>query len=95
MTASLGGWIVPGLADRIRQSREQRGWSQDDLACEIGLVSGKKGYQSWVSKWEREVYAPNALAILALSKAFGVSADWLLGGQEHAASLREVSEEHA
>ena len=52
--------------DRLRQYREARGWSQGDLAEQLGVD------RDTVSRWERGVQAPHPYARQMLGKLFGV-----------------------
>ena len=55
------------IGERIKSEREQRGWTQAQLAEKCG------GYvDQSVSNWECDRYAPNEPAIRALEKAFGI-----------------------
>ena len=53
----------------IRQLREERGWTQLELAYKLGVTPAT------VSNWERGVFDPKALQLRALARAFGVSMD--------------------
>jgi transcriptional regulator with XRE-family HTH domain len=70
--------MVIGLVERIIQLRKQRGMSQTELAKALGLS------RSSVNAWERETAQPSPDALVALSRLFGVSTDYLLGIDKHA-----------
>ena len=59
--------------ERIRQLRLEDGLSQAQLAQEIGISQSAIGY------WEQGSRVPNANAIIALAKYFGVTSDYILG----------------
>lgn len=59
-------------AKRIAELRTEKGWSQDELAQQIGVH-----FRS-VGRWERGEAMPGAEDILNLAQAFGVTADYLL-----------------
>lgn len=59
--------------DRIIELRKESGLSQAQLAEKLNIS------QSAVAKWERKRTEPTATAIIALSKFFGKSADYILG----------------
>jgi transcriptional regulator with XRE-family HTH domain len=61
-------------ADRIREARQVRNLSQGSLARLAGIWSTQ------VSKWENGVYPVSIDNLERLSKALGVSMDWLLSG---------------
>lgn len=58
---------------RIKQLREERGWSQRALAARIGANP------KTVNFWEREVSEPSAGFVVALADAFECTADYVLG----------------
>ncbi len=60
------------LADKIIKLRKKNGWSQEELANEIGVS------RQSVSKWEGAQSVPDLDKILKLGKIFGVSTDYLL-----------------
>jgi transcriptional regulator with XRE-family HTH domain len=53
----------------IRELREQRGWSQFELAVKVGVTPGAVG------KWERGISEPKATQLRSLAEAFGVLMD--------------------
>ena len=61
------------LADKIIDLRKKAGWSQEELAQQLGVS------RQSVSKWEGAQSVPDLDRILALSRLFGVSTDYLLG----------------
>ena len=70
--------MVIGLVGRIIRLRKQKGLSQAELAKALGLS------RSSVNAWERETAQPSPDALVALSRLFGVSTDYLLGIDKHA-----------
>lgn len=60
------------LADKIIELRKRNGWSQEELAHQLGVS------RQAVSKWESAASIPDLDKILKLSQAFGVSTDYLL-----------------
>ncbi|MBR6790328.1 MAG: helix-turn-helix transcriptional regulator [Oscillospiraceae bacterium] len=60
------------LADKIIQLRKQNGWSQEELAEQLGVS------RQAVSKWESAASVPDLNRILQMSELFGVSTDYLL-----------------
>ena len=88
------------LADKIIDLRKKAGWSQEELAQQLGVS------RQSVSKWEGAQSIPDIDKILQLSRIFGVSTDYLLKdeielpAEEPAAAdstpaLRRVSMEEA
>lgn len=64
------------LNQRIRELRCARGWSQVELAKRLGLT------KQTVSNWENDNIQPSIEMLMRLSKAYGVSTDYLLGLEE-------------
>lgn len=60
------------LGDRIRSLRNERNWSQTDLATRIGADTGQ------ISRYETGKMAPGADVIVKLAEALDVSCDHLL-----------------
>lgn len=60
------------LADKIMAERKKKGWSQEELANQLGVS------RQAVSKWESAGSTPDLQRILQLSDVFGVSTDYLL-----------------
>ena len=67
-----------GLGERIRELRRSKGLSQEELAGRTGVS------RQAVSKWEMDQSLPELDKLLALSRFFQVSADYLLKGEERA-----------
>ena len=60
------------LADKIISLRKKAGWSQEELAEQLGVS------RQSVSKWEGAQSIPDMDKLLQLSRIFGVSTDYLL-----------------
>ena len=60
------------LADKIVELRKKNGWSQEELAEQLGVS------RQAVSKWEGGASIPDLDKIVRLSGVFGVSTDYLL-----------------
>ena len=60
------------LADKITNLRKKAGWSQEELANQLGVS------RQSVSKWESGASIPDLDKILRLSQIFEVSTDYLL-----------------
>lgn len=60
------------LADKIMTLRKKSGWSQEDLADQLGIS------RQSVSKWESGMSIPDLEKIVKMSSLFGVSTDYLL-----------------
>ena len=58
---------------RLRQLREERGWSQEEFADRAGL------HRTYVSAVERGVRNPTLSVLERLARALGVSLNHLLG----------------
>lgn len=89
------------LADKITALRRQHGWSQEELAGQLGVS------RQAVSKWESASAIPDLERILKMSQIFEVSTDYLLkeeleeaevsvsSGEDPAECVRNVSLEEA
>lgn len=60
------------IAQRLAELRREKGYSQEELAEEIGLS------RQAVSKWERAESSPDTGNLIALAKLYGVTLDELL-----------------
>ncbi|AJA42435.1 hypothetical protein AJ85_20130 [Alkalihalobacillus alcalophilus ATCC 27647 = CGMCC 1.3604] len=70
---------IDNIGVRIKYLREKNGLSQAAFAKRIEVSAGNVG--DWES--EKKKSLPGAKAIHAISGEFGVSADWLLTGEEY------------
>jgi transcriptional regulator with XRE-family HTH domain len=61
---------------RIKQAREEKGWSQAKLAANIGVTNGAVG------AWEIGIKSPRHALASKLAEALGVPMEWLLTGNE-------------
>lgn len=61
------------ICDRIKQLREQAGYSQAQLAKRLDVT------RSSVNAWEMGLSMPTTQYVVTLAKLFRVSADYLLG----------------
>lgn len=64
------------LSEKIYYCRRKAGLSQEELAQRLGVS------RQAVSKWETGEADPELGKLRLLAEAFGVSADWLLSGEE-------------
>ena len=60
------------LADKLVELRKKNGWSQEELAAQLGVS------RQSVSKWEGAQSVPDLEKIVRLAELFGVSTDYLL-----------------
>ena len=60
----------------LRQLRQARGWSQEQLARRLGMEQGA------VSKWERGVAVPHPRTRQRLADVFGVELGEIAFGQD-------------
>ena len=73
------------LAQRILNQRRARGLSQEELAEQVGVS------RQAVGKWESGQSQPDLDKVIALSRCFEVSCDWLLTGREPEAPAAPAS----
>lgn len=64
--------IAMMLSDKITSLRKRNGWSQEELANQLGVS------RQSVSKWESTASMPDINKIMRMSELFGVSTDYLL-----------------
>ena len=60
------------LADKIIALRKKAGWSQEELAEQLGVT------RQSVSKWEGAQSVPDMDKVVQMSRLFGVTTDYLL-----------------
>ena len=60
------------LADKITDLRKKNGWSQEELAEQLGVS------RQAVSKWESAQSVPDMGRVVQMSELFGVTTDYLL-----------------
>lgn len=86
------------LADKIVTLRKRAGWSQEELAEQLGVS------RQSVSKWEGAQSVPDMQKVVQMSRLFGVTTDYLLKEElgepepapaESDAPLRRVTMEQA
>ena len=76
------------ISERIKQLREAAGYSQSQLAKKLDVT------RSSVNAWEMGLSTPTTQYIVALTRLFHVSADYILGTEtELSISLRGYSDE--
>lgn len=68
--------LSDALANRLREAREAKGWTQADLAARIG-VSRKT-----INTIENGVFVPSTVIALRLARAFGRSVEQLFSLDE-------------
>ena len=64
------------MADRIQYLRKTKGFSQEELADQVGVS------RQAVSKWESEQSTPDIERIIIMSELFEVTTDYILKGIE-------------
>ncbi len=74
------------LADKIIDLRKKAGWSQEELAQQLGVS------RQSVSKWEGAQSIPDIDKIVQMSRIFGVSTDYLLKDELTAAEPADADE---
>ena len=68
------------LGEKLQALRKARGWSQEELAGQIHVS------RQTLSKWESGGAVPDTENVVALSRLFGVTTDYLLLGEGEAAA---------
>ena len=77
------------LADKIMTLRKKAGWSQEELASQLGVT------RQSVSKWEGAQSVPDLDKVVQMSRLFGVSTDYLLKDEMEDEEFVETAEEEA
>mgnify|MGYP000068433901 FL=1 len=85
------------FGENLKELREQRGMSQEELAARLHVV------RQTISKWEKNLSAPDSEALTRLAEVFEVSVPELLGAErktdkvhdETAEQLSRISERFA
>jgi transcriptional regulator with XRE-family HTH domain len=73
---------MPSIGDRIKEIREERRLTQDQLAEKSGV---SKGFLSDIENSKRN---PSSEYVLKIANALGASLDYLLRGEEQPAGVR-------
>ncbi|MCZ7647988.1 MAG: helix-turn-helix domain-containing protein [Planctomycetota bacterium] len=76
---------MANVGERIKQRRQELGWTQDHLCAKAGL---SKSFLSELENGKRSVSAAN---LLDISRALSVSLDFLMTGKASEEPLRDVS----
>lgn len=77
------------MADKIIALRKRAGWSQEELAQQLGVT------RQSVSKWEGAQSVPDMDKVLQMSRLFGVSTDYLLKDELEETEALPTAEEPA
>ncbi len=76
------------ISEKIKELRERAGYSQSQLAKKLDVT------RSSVNAWEMGLSTPTTQYIVALTKLFHVSADYILGTEaELSLSLRGYTDD--
>lgn len=63
-------------AEKIKELRQARGWTQADLARRLGVT------RNGVNSWEQGLSMPSPASLVDLARLFSVSTDYLLGVEQ-------------
>jgi transcriptional regulator with XRE-family HTH domain len=74
------------IGSKISLLRKEKGWSQGDLAEQIGAS------REIIGKYERNENSPSLEMALKMAKAFGVTVDFLLGEGEYSSYDKDTVE---
>ena len=76
------------IADRIKELREEKAWTQTELAKILGVT------RSCVNAWEMGISVPSTQYVVELASLFHISTDFLLGVEATASvSVEGLSDE--
>lgn len=68
---------------RIRCLREERGWTQAELADELHRRYDLNTHRVTVTNWENGKLKPNVYPIKCMAELFGVTMDFIMGMSEN------------
>jgi len=74
------------ISDKIKHLRQQKGWSQTQLANKLNTHSQQ------ISRYEREVFTPSTEVLSKLAEIFGVSVDYLLNDETENADAYKIKD---
>ena len=60
-------------ADKIKELRQARGWTQAELGRRLGVT------RNGINSWEQGLSMPSPASLVDLARIFSVSTDYLLG----------------
>ena len=76
------------IAERIKELREEKAWTQTELAKILGVT------RSCVNAWEIGISVPSTQYVVELASLFHISTDFLLGVEATASvSVEGLSDE--
>ena len=76
------------IAERIKELREEKAWTQTELAKILGVT------RSCVNAWEMGISVPSTQYVVDLASLFHISTDFLLGVEATASvSVEGLSDE--
>ena len=76
------------IAERIKELREEKAWTQTELAKILGVT------RSCVNAWEMGISVPSTQYVVELASLFHISTDFLLGVEATASvSVERLSDE--
>ena len=76
------------IAERIKELREEKAWTQTELAKILGVT------RSCVNAWEMGITVPSTQYVVELASLFHISTDFLLGVEATASvSVEGLSDE--
>lgn len=78
--------MVALLAERLKEAREKKGFSQDAVAESLGIKSGKQT----ISRWERGLAEPSIAQLFTMAELFEVSVAWLIGESNELTSVEKA-----
>jgi transcriptional regulator with XRE-family HTH domain len=74
----------PGLGDRIREARAEKGWKQRELASEVEVEP------ITVSRWERGATTPDLDVLRLVADATGKPLTYFVAGEEERAAASDA-----
>lgn len=78
------------IGDRIKEERERKGWTQDELAFRCGYK-----HRSAISKIESSGDEVSSKKVRLMANVLGTTVSYLMGWEEQAKAVRSILEEKA
>ena len=71
------------FGERLYMLRKEHGLRMQDVVDMLADEYGVKTHKGGISRWERDITEPSLVYLIALSKLYGVTLDYLVGLDEN------------
>lgn len=76
--------MIKGIGQRIKETRVSRGWSQEDLAKEVGVT------KFLICRYENETVLPQPKTLARIACALNTDMEYLMAGEDDASRLLDL-----